>query len=165
VDKSGTVRWQNAASIDLVGDAVGRAFPTRLAPDYRDQGRERHARQLLGADGVVEGESVVLGADGARIRVRFTRIPLANAEGVVGVFGFARVVQGNHSHAPKERHLTPRQHQTLRLLAAGRSTDELVAELGVTRETARNYVRQVLRGLGAHSRLEAVVQARELGLL
>lgn len=62
-------------------------------------------------------------------------------------------------------HLAPRQLQTLRLLAAGRSTNELALELGVTRETARNYVRRLLKSLGVHSRIEAVARGRETGLL
>jgi DNA-binding CsgD family transcriptional regulator len=37
--------------------------------------------------------------------------------------------------------------------------------LHVSRETVRNHVRHVLRELGAHSRLEAVARAHELGLL
>jgi DNA-binding NarL/FixJ family response regulator len=35
----------------------------------------------------------------------------------------------------------------------------------VTRETARNYIRRLLRALGVHSRLEAVVRGREAGLV
>jgi DNA-binding NarL/FixJ family response regulator len=37
--------------------------------------------------------------------------------------------------------------------------------MSVTRETVRNYVRQVLRALNADSRLEAVIKARRDGLL
>jgi DNA-binding CsgD family transcriptional regulator len=62
-------------------------------------------------------------------------------------------------------HLTPRQHETLRLLAQGLSTEEVASSLGVTRETARNYIRRLLRTLGVRSRLEAVVRGRELGLI
>jgi DNA-binding CsgD family transcriptional regulator len=62
-------------------------------------------------------------------------------------------------------HLTPRQHETLRLLAQGLSTEEIAARLGVTHETARNDIRRLLRGLGVRSRLEAAVKGRELGLI
>jgi DNA-binding NarL/FixJ family response regulator len=39
------------------------------------------------------------------------------------------------------------------------------AELHLTTETVRNHVRNLLKGLGVHSRLEAVVVARRLGLI
>ena len=56
--------------------------------------------------------------------------------------------------------LTPRQNETLHLLAAGLTTEQIAERLGVSRETARNYIRRLLRALGVHSRLEAVAMAR-----
>jgi DNA-binding NarL/FixJ family response regulator len=53
----------------------------------------------------------------------------------------------------------------LRLLDAGASTDQIATELTLSKETVRNHIRQVLRALGAHSRLEAVALARRQGLL
>jgi DNA-binding NarL/FixJ family response regulator len=37
--------------------------------------------------------------------------------------------------------------------------------LHLSKETVRNHVRNILRELGAHSRLMAVARAHELGLL
>ncbi|MEN3310901.1 MAG: hypothetical protein V7645_230, partial [Actinomycetota bacterium] len=64
-----------------------------------------------------------------------------------------------------EADLTPRQKQVLHLLARGGSTEQIAAELHLSTETVRNHVRHVLKGLGAHSRLEAVVVARRQGLI
>ncbi len=61
--------------------------------------------------------------------------------------------------------MTPRQEQVLQLLALGGSTEQIAADLHLTTETVRNHVRHVLRALGAHSRLEAVVVARRQGLI
>jgi DNA-binding CsgD family transcriptional regulator len=61
--------------------------------------------------------------------------------------------------------LTPRQRETLAMLGEGVTTRELMHRLGVSRETARNHIRGVLQALGAHSRLEAVTNARHLGLI
>jgi DNA-binding NarL/FixJ family response regulator len=61
--------------------------------------------------------------------------------------------------------LTKRQHDVLRLLAEGRSTAEIATELGLSRTTVRNYVANLLAALGVHSRLQAVVAAREAGLI
>jgi DNA-binding NarL/FixJ family response regulator len=55
--------------------------------------------------------------------------------------------------------LTPRQHETLEHLAQGLSTPEIAARMQVAEETARNHIRGLLRELGVHSRLEAVVKA------
>ena len=44
-------------------------------------------------------------------------------------------------------------------------TEAIASRLGVAVETARNHIRAVLRELGVHSRLEAVVAGRERGLL
>jgi DNA-binding NarL/FixJ family response regulator len=54
-----------------------------------------------------------------------------------------------------------RQNEVLELLGEGASTDQIAATLHLSRETIRNYVRQVLRVLGTHSRLEAVALAHQ----
>jgi DNA-binding NarL/FixJ family response regulator len=61
--------------------------------------------------------------------------------------------------------LTPREQQTLRLLAEGHNTVGISARLGVARNTARNHVQRVLEKLGARSQLEAVAIARREGML
>lgn len=61
--------------------------------------------------------------------------------------------------------LTAREREILQLLAAGRSTTEMVAELVVSVHTVRNHVRNVLQKLNASSRLEAVAVATRAGLL
>ena len=48
----------------------------------------------------------------------------------------------------------------LRLLEQGRSTRQIAEELYLTTETVHNHVRNVLRALGVHSRIEAVAFAR-----
>jgi two-component system, NarL family, response regulator DesR len=62
-------------------------------------------------------------------------------------------------------HLTTRQREVLRLLSEGRTTAEIATELGLTRTTVRNYIAGVLGALGAHTRLQAVVVARKMGLI
>lgn len=61
--------------------------------------------------------------------------------------------------------LTRRQLDVLRRLADGKSTDEIAAELAVSRATARNHIANLLAALGAHSRLQAVAIARRAGIL
>lgn len=61
--------------------------------------------------------------------------------------------------------LTPRQAEVLQLFGEGLSTAAIASRLGVAVEPARNHIRAVLRGLGVHSRLEAVSESLERGLL
>jgi DNA-binding NarL/FixJ family response regulator len=63
------------------------------------------------------------------------------------------------------RHLAPRERQVLTLLDRGLDVARIASELGITRNTARNYVQAVLTKLGAHSQLEALAVARREGLL
>jgi DNA-binding NarL/FixJ family response regulator len=61
--------------------------------------------------------------------------------------------------------LTKRQLEVLRLLADGKSTAQIAAELDLSRTTVRNYIANLLTALGVHSRLQAVVSARNAGIL
>jgi DNA-binding CsgD family transcriptional regulator len=61
--------------------------------------------------------------------------------------------------------LTPRQRETLQLLAAGSNTLEIASALGISITTARNHVSACLRKLHCHSRIEAVAVARRRGLV
>jgi DNA-binding NarL/FixJ family response regulator len=61
--------------------------------------------------------------------------------------------------------LTRRQVEILRLLASGKTTDEIADELGLARTTVRNHIASLLAALGVHTRLQAVLAARRVGLL
>lgn len=61
--------------------------------------------------------------------------------------------------------LTPREHDVLVLLAAGRDVRSISKELDISMSTCRSYVKSLLTKLGAHSQLEAVVIAHARGLL
>ena len=55
--------------------------------------------------------------------------------------------------------LTPRELQILQLLADGRPPDEIATQLGVSRNTLRTHIQNVLMKLGVHSKLDAIVAA------
>ena len=161
-DAAGFVRWQNAAAIALVGDKRGTRY-TAIAPDYVQQSRAALARRSMGADAINYESTVVLGADGQRKRVKLIALALHSGTEFVGVLNIVKEVVSDGGAAPTR--LTPRQHETRQLLASGLTTEQIADSLGVTRETARNYIRRLLRALCVHSRLEAVVRGREAGLL
>ena len=61
--------------------------------------------------------------------------------------------------------LTPRQREVLNMLAAGKSTQQISAELGISATTVRNHVANLIAALGAHTRLQAVIAATNAGLI
>jgi DNA-binding NarL/FixJ family response regulator len=118
----------------------------------------------MGVNPVSHSGTVVVGTDGSRNRIETISLSLTAGNAVVGVLGIVRRVSSERI-APVPPRLSPRLQETLVLLAAGQSTEQVAASLGVAPETARNYIRRLLRALGAHSRLEAVVHGREAGLV
>jgi DNA-binding NarL/FixJ family response regulator len=61
--------------------------------------------------------------------------------------------------------LTAREHEVLRLMAAGQDNNQIATVLGIGYGTVRGHVHSVLEKLAAHSRLQAVALARDRGLL
>ena len=159
IDRAGVVRWMNRAAREGVGDQVGRQFTSVVAPEDTRRARELFTRKILGNTVVTDAPVGVVDADGKRLAVEISSVPLRQGEHVVGVFGqVSNVIDEPHAHP--ELHLTPRQEEVLKLLERGRSTVQIADELHVSRETVRNHVRHLLHALGASSRLEAVAVAR-----
>lgn len=61
--------------------------------------------------------------------------------------------------------LTTRQRHVLQLLAQGSPNKQIARELGISPATVKAHVAQVLSALGAGNRTEAVMIARQRGLL
>src|SRR6202171_895478 len=61
--------------------------------------------------------------------------------------------------------LTVREKEVLRLMADGLSSRAVAAKLGISYTTVRTHIRSLGSKLGVHSKLEAIVKAREFGLL
>ena len=161
VDRSGTVTWQNRAATETAGDLIGRPFVSIVAPEHKALAQRQLERLLLGLP-VADYEIDLFTADGRRRRAEISSVVVEGGEPCQAVFGIAVVGPPRPAGAV---HLTKRQNQVLELLGEGASTDQIAATLHLSRETVRNYVRQVLRALGAHSRLEAVAFAHQEGLL
>lgn len=60
--------------------------------------------------------------------------------------------------------LTPREHDVLRLLARGDSTDDIAQALDISRATARTHVHRLMRKLQVHSRIGAVMLVARSGV-
>jgi DNA-binding NarL/FixJ family response regulator len=91
---------------------------------------------------------------------------LIPAATIARLLGLAR--QRRRQEARREtlrERLTERELEVLQLMARGLDTRALAEQLVVSQTTVRTHVAAVLSKLDAHSRLEAVVKATELGIL
>ena len=61
--------------------------------------------------------------------------------------------------------ISPRELEVLDCLAAGRSNKEIAAELSVSPNTVKTHLARVYEKLEASRRTEAMLKARELGIL
>ncbi len=67
--------------------------------------------------------------------------------------------------SPPGRTCSPRERRILVLLSESRSTEQIAGELGISPATVRNHVRNVMRKMQAHTRLEAVLHAIRNGII
>ena len=158
-----TITWMNPAAIELLGDLVGRRVPAGFAPESEKVAMDALARKLVGDAEAPEYEAVLVRPDGTRFVAEISSVRLEADGHVVGAFGQLRPEQ--ELPAVRTRELTPRQGEVLRHLAAGYSTAHIAELMGLSRETVRNHIRDLLKRLGVHSRLEAVIAARGRGLI
>ena len=159
LDTAGVVRWLNPAAERLLGDVRGRHFTSIVGPEDRARAQGLFASKVLGTTAATEASGVFVSADGTRLALEVSAVPLMGGERVVGVFGLLTGPFDDETSAPPA-HLTPRQAEVLRHLEQGRSTKQIAQELHVSTETVRNHVRHLLRALGVTTRLEAVAVAR-----
>jgi DNA-binding CsgD family transcriptional regulator len=144
--------WEATAA---AWDRLGRPAPAAYA-------RYRHAEAVLGGRGdralaaaslrAAHGTAVGLGAEPLRTDIerlaRHARIELtADAPPPADPLG-----------------LTEREAEVIRLVAAGRSNQQIADELFITRKTASVHVSNILGKLGVTNRVEAAAIAQRLGL-
>ena len=126
VDNDLRVRWQNAASRALVGDLRGRLeVGSKVVPEDLDRAREAFTQKQDGA-AHTEVELSVLRCDGTLVRVAVSSVPLRNPAGdMIGSFGLVQVLRELEPASERPPRLSPRERETLALLAAGHSTTEI----------------------------------------
>jgi PAS domain S-box-containing protein len=161
-DADGRILWLNDAAKDAFGDRAGDFYTTIVAPEDIERVAAEINRMRRGATSSDYEIDLIL-RDGRRRRVEISAVPIEGNAILHGVFGVV-LRTGARPSPPAESPLTPRQQQVLELLASGQSTRQIAASLHLSRETIRNHVRDLLRALGAHSRIEALAEARRRGL-
>ena len=160
IDSTGHIRWLNDAAKELVGDATGKMFTSVLDPHELPRAKSLFQRNLHGK-GHRDFAVDLINADGEEQCVEISSVPLRSKRRAIGMFGVVRPRSDAPERPPKvDGRLTPRQREILRLLADGRSTEQIAATLHISRETVRNHVRHISKRLGTKSRLQAVAVAR-----
>jgi len=165
LDRNGVVRWLNAEAIKEFGDLRGKRIGQIVERDYVTFARQEFAAKILGTIDSSEGSIAMRTLAGRRITVEVSSTTLFDQGSIVGVFGLADPADEPPEPALHSVHITPRQMDVLRHLAQGHSTAVIAEKLGIATETVRNHVRALIARLGAHTRLEAVMRAHELGIL
>jgi PAS domain S-box-containing protein len=162
-DVNGRILWLNDAAKDAFGDRAGDLYADVVAPEDVDRVAAEIERMRGGAIGS-EYEIDAILRDGRRRRVEVSSVPIGGNAIFHGVFGVV-LRPGSRLSPAAESPLTRRQHDVLELLASGQSTNQIASLLHLSRETIRNHIRDLLRALGVHSRIEAVAEARRQGLI
>ena len=146
---------------------LGRHFTDPLPPEAREKVAALFQRAVEHGE-PADFETVFVDASGRLRGVRAQHLPLRAGDAIVGILILAfEPLQLAFDAMGKEPEpqLTRRQHEILGLIASGHSTSEIATTLTLSTETVRNHVQALLRELRVHTRLEAIVAARRVGLL
>jgi LuxR family transcriptional regulator, maltose regulon positive regulatory protein len=143
-------------ALRLLAEALGLAQPERYVRVFVDEGPPMAAvlRSLINP----------------RLRGRVPKMPAAVRQHATEVLrGFRPRKGGGDETAPPLTGLidplTDRELEVLRLVAAGSRNRKIADQLVVTVDTVKKHVSHIFDKLGAASRTEALVRARDLGLI
>jgi DNA-binding NarL/FixJ family response regulator len=77
----------------------------------------------------------------------------------------ATLLSNRRATSEQVQRLTPRERSVLRMVATGLPSRTIASQMGISYTTVRTHIRSLGRKLDVHSKLEATVKARELGLV
>ena len=166
LDANATVRWQNRAAQDGIGDRVGQKWAAVMTEKSLTDVEAFWTDILCSGEPAEITIDVVL-PDGTVSRRDVSAAPLKEGGSVVGVFGIG-TADGDTIADPAnwdKLGLTERQAEILQLLAQGKSTSQIAEELFLSKTTVRNHVAHLMANLGVHTRVQAVVAAARAGLI
>lgn len=163
-DRTGIVTWLNEAAAEEFGDLRGRPFSSIVPREEVAFVKLQLDRKLAHLASVTDYELEVVTRDGRRRRAEVSSVAIEGGDRCHAVFGIV-LVRSGRAPAAGSSVLTARQAEVLSLIAHGASTRQIAESLHLSPETVRNHVRNILRRLGVHSRVEAVAVAYRDGLL
>jgi DNA-binding NarL/FixJ family response regulator len=178
VGNVGTVAESVAAASDLNPDVVLLDFrlPDGLAPDAASAIRAiRPAMKIIFLTredtdaarfaAVQSGASAFLHKSRAAAEVVAAVRDVARGRMLITPRTIATLLAKRRSIDAQLERLTPREKEVLKLLAEGNPSRAVAAEMGISYTTVRTHIRSLGSKLAVHSKLEAIVKARELGLI
>jgi PAS domain S-box-containing protein len=160
VDRAGVVTWLNDAASEEFGNLEGHDF-SRIIPSGST---EFLKRQLDRTESATDYTTEVLMRDGHRRPAEISSVAIDGGDRCHAIFGVV-LLRGRQARTQGSPVLTNRQAEVLALSANGASTVQIAESLHLSQETVRNHVRNILRRLRVHSRVEAVAVAYRDGLL
>ena len=147
--------WEPSANVERLADVAEDWNVVALLPDdsYVNEVWMSGAKGILRRDAPIKSiAAAVLGANRGLMVIE-PELVSAIARG------------GERAPSPDAFTLTPRETETLRLLAAGASNMTIALELDISEHTVKFHVNSVMTKLNAQNRTEAVVNAMRLGLI
>jgi DNA-binding CsgD family transcriptional regulator len=135
-----TVDLQVARRLAELETAAARSRPETTAAEWENVRLAHADLRTLAAE-----------TDDPRLRARLEEIS-------------ARLAGGSLMARPMPK-LSPRELDVLAMVAVGCGNAEAARRLGLLPETVKSYLRNTMRKLGTHGRVETVVAARRLGFL
>jgi PAS domain S-box-containing protein len=153
----------NSAALHLFGgkrsEVIGTSIQDSIRPSEQATSDAEWAAFL--ESGEYSGTRDLIRGDGSEVRVAF-----AASLGVVGgrrLAIYVAILQPEHAPEPPagttELPLTSREREIVTLIALGKETAEIAAELHISAETVRSHVRNAMGKLGAHTRAQLVAIA------
>jgi PAS domain S-box-containing protein len=173
----GMCTYVNRAWLDLRGRRIdqelGNGWTEGLHPEDKDHCLETYLRSF-GARQPFRMQFRMQRVSGDYCWLDNTGVPLCDEEGAFA--GFMGAAQDITDHkrgfvAPDEEAarlvfaLTERERQVLVLIAAGKSTKETAAQLGISYKTADSHRSRILEKLGVHETASMVRYAIRAGLI
>jgi DNA-binding NarL/FixJ family response regulator len=90
---------------------------------------------------------------------------VGNGSSLLSPSMIASLLSHNGDLSARRDSLTPREREVLKLMAEGCSSREIADRLGISYATVRSHIRSFDTKLGVHSKIEAVVAARDMNII
>lgn len=150
--------------VDLIRELSEMSVPTLVLSASVENAWFARAVEA-GAAGVIHKANAVNEVVDAVRRLRVGEALLSQEEVIEMLRAASKERQRGHEARLAVEQLTPRELQVLQALAEGLDSREIAEKLGITVETERTHMVNILGKLGASSRLQALVLAARHGLV